>query len=64
MESTVSDWAVSTAYSLFDQVLADDRNIYECIIAGTSASTGSGPHGTGAQITDGTATWRFVGFNS
>lgn len=60
----VDDWAVSTAYSAFDRVLADDRNIYECIIAGTSASTGNGPHGTGPNIEDGTATWRFVGFNT
>ncbi len=60
----IDDWAVSTAYDLGEWVLAASRNIYECIVAGTSASTGSGPHGTGQQITDGTVTWRFVGFNS
>jgi hypothetical protein len=64
MSTTIDDWAVSTAYALFDRVLADDRHIYECIIAGTSASSGDGPHGTGANIEDGTATWRFTGFDS
>jgi hypothetical protein len=60
----IDDWAVSTAYDLGDWVLAADRNIYECIVAGTSHTTGSGPHGTGQQVTDGTVTWRFIGFNS
>jgi hypothetical protein len=60
--STVSDWTATTAYSLGDRVLADDRHIYECIIAGTSGSTG--PHGTADEYLDGTVTWRFIGFNS
>jgi hypothetical protein len=62
-ELTLDDWAASTAYEIEDRVLADDRHIYECIIAGTSGAS-SEPHGTGQQINDGTVTWRFVGFNS
>jgi hypothetical protein len=54
-------WAVSTAYAEADRVEAN-RKIYECIVAGTSASTGNGPHSSGAVITDGTVTWRFLGF--
>jgi hypothetical protein len=60
--ATVDDWVTLTAYATFDQVLADDRHVYECIIAGTSGATG--PHGTGQKITDGTVTWRFIGFST
>jgi hypothetical protein len=60
--TAVDEWVASTAYALGDKVLADDRRIYECIIAGTSAS--SGPHGTADEFADGTVTWRFIGFNS
>jgi hypothetical protein len=62
--ASVDDWAATTAYSLGDRVLADDRHIYECIIAGTSGSASSEPHGTADEFLDGTVTWRFVGFNS
>jgi hypothetical protein len=61
MTATLDDWAVSTAYAEYDRVEAN-RRIYECIIAGTSASTGDGPHSAGPEITDGTVTWRFIGF--
>jgi hypothetical protein len=59
--ASVDDWVISTAYLEFDRVEAN-RKIYECIVAGTSASTGVGPHSTGAVILDGTVTWRFIGF--
>jgi hypothetical protein len=59
--ATIDDWAVSTAYLEYDRVEAN-RKIYECIVAGTSASTGDGPHSSGAEITDGTVTWRFIEF--
>jgi hypothetical protein len=61
MGSTIDDWAVSTAYLEYDRVEAN-RKIYECIVAGTSASTGDGPHSSGHAITDGTVTWRFIGY--
>jgi hypothetical protein len=62
LTSAITDWAATTAYSVGDKVLADDRHNYECIIAGTSGSTG--PHGTADEFLDGTVTWRFVGFYS
>jgi hypothetical protein len=62
LTTAVDDWVASTAYDLGDKVLADDRHIYECIIAGTSGSTE--PHGTADEFLDGTATWRFIGFNT
>jgi hypothetical protein len=59
--SDTDDWAVSTAYAEFDRVEAN-RKIYECIVAGTSASSGDGPHSSGPEISDGTVTWRFIEF--
>jgi hypothetical protein len=59
--ATVDDWAVSTAYLEFDRVEAN-RKIYECIVAGTSASSGVGPQANSDEITDGTVTWRFLGY--
>jgi hypothetical protein len=59
--ASVDAWAQSTAYAEFDRVEAN-RKIYECIVAGTSSSTGAGPHSSGAVITDGSVTWRFIGF--
>jgi hypothetical protein len=55
------DWAVSTAYAELDRVEAN-RKIYEAIVAGTSASTGSGPSANSDEIDDGTVTWRWVGY--
>lgn len=48
-------WAASTDYVLRQNVL-NGGNIYECVTAGTSASSG-GPTGTSAEITDGTCVW-------
>jgi hypothetical protein len=59
--AATDEWAASTAYAEFDRIEAN-RKIYECIVAGTSASTGSGPHSSGAVIADGSAQWRFIGF--
>lgn len=52
-------WAVSTAYSLNQQVHLGGR-VYKCATAGTSAGSG-GPTGTGTGITDGSAVWDYVG---
>jgi hypothetical protein len=52
-------WATSTSYTVGQQVIANG-NVYQCKTAGTSASTGSGPSGTGTSITDGTAVWQYV----
>jgi TP901-1 family phage major tail protein len=39
--------------------VANGGNVYKCITAGTSASSG-GPSGTSADITDGTAHWKYI----
>lgn len=52
-------WAASTPFAVGVQV-GNGGNVYRCTTAGTSASSG-GPTGTGASITDGTATWAYVG---
>lgn len=54
-DSLYTPWAASTAYRLREYV-QNGSMIYECITAGTSASSG-GPTGTGPEITDGTVTW-------
>lgn len=56
----VSAWATETAYVLADRRANDSGKVYECITAGTSAASG-GPTGTGSDITDGTAHWKYVG---
>lgn len=53
-------WQASTAYALGVHVANDTGKIYKCITAGTSAGSG-GPTGTGADITDNTAHWAYVG---
>jgi hypothetical protein len=61
VSETIDAWAVSTAYAEFDKVEAN-RKFYECIVAGTSASSGDGPQSSGTEIDDGTVTWRFIGY--
>lgn len=56
------DWATSKEYVLNQQV-NHGGNIYVCVTAGTSASSG-GPSGTGTGITDGTAVWDYVAATS
>jgi len=51
-------WAQSTGYSVGNAVTANS-NIYICTVAGTSSASGTGPSGTGLNITDGTCTWNF-----
>jgi hypothetical protein len=40
-------------------VYVGSGNLYRCTTAGTSASSGGGPTGTGSSITDGTAVWTY-----
>lgn len=54
-EDPYGDWEASTAYALRSFSI-NNKMLYECITAGTSASSG-GPTGTDAEITDGTVTW-------
>ena len=51
-------YANNTAYGLGDFVLAGG-NVYKVTTAGTSASSGAGPTGTGTGITDGTVVFDF-----
>jgi hypothetical protein len=51
-------WAASHAYVLEDTVTNDTLKTYRCITAGTSAGSG-GPTGTGTDITDGGAHWKY-----
>lgn len=56
-------WAPTTAYVDTvgaKDVVTNDGRTYICITAGVSAGAG-GPTGTGTDITDGTAHWRFLG---
>ena len=53
--SNYGAWAASTDYDLRTFVV-NGSNLYECTMAGTSASSG-GPSGTETSITDGTVVW-------
>ena len=50
------EWKTATAYSVGTQVYASGK-VYECKVSGTSSTI---PTGTGANITDGTITWKYV----
>lgn len=56
---TAPAWVVSTAYSSLGQEVLANGNRYTLIQAGTSASSGTGPSGTGDGISDGTAVWNY-----
>ena len=51
-------WAGSTSYTI-GQRRRNGGNVYICVTAGTSASSG-GPSGTGSGITDGSVVWDYV----
>lgn len=61
---SASAWTISHAYVATpgsrSVVSNDGGRKYICITSGTSAGSG-GPTGTGTDITDGTAHWRFLG---
>lgn len=54
-----TDWTASTAFALGDKVVNNSIN-YKCTTAGTSASSGGGPTGTGSAIADGSVVWQYV----
>lgn len=51
-------WAVSTPVALNELRIANG-NLYQATTAGTTASSGTGPTGTGTGISDGTAIWAY-----
>ncbi|MFM7609928.1 MAG: flagellin, partial [Alphaproteobacteria bacterium] len=57
--STKRGWAVSTPFAVGDMIVSNG-NIYRATAAGTSATTGVGPAGTGTGIVDNGVTWDFV----
>ena len=59
--SVGADWGAGTAYGVGNKVLNDRERVYECISAGTAASSGNGPTGTGQSISDGSVTWKWIG---
>ena len=52
-------WQTLGEYDIGD-VVSNGGNIYKCDTHGVSANSGSGPSGTGANITDGTTRWDYV----
>ena len=60
--ATLTAWVGTTAYTV-GALRANGGNVYLCITAGTSAASG-GPTGTGTDITDGTAHWRYIAAGS
>lgn len=63
-EPIAPEWLHGTDYEVGDERTNDGQKLYVCITAGTSALVGSGPTGTGSNITDGTVHWRYAQANS
>lgn len=57
--AAVPAWAGTHAYVVGDRVFSDTQRIYQCITAGTSASSPA-VSGTGTDITDGTVHWKMI----
>jgi hypothetical protein len=61
MSPPISGWVGGTSYTVGNTVVWGGGNVYQCITAGTSASASSGgPQGTGSDITDGGAHWKYL----
>ena len=56
-------WTTSTAVTAFTSWCQNSGNVYLCTQSGTTSSSPGGPSGNtpGAQITDGTAQWLWIG---
>lgn len=57
--ATLAAWTATHAYTAGQQI-QNSGNGYECITSGTSAGSG-GPTTTAADITDGSAHWKYMG---
>ena len=53
------EWKISTTYAVGDTVTNDNGKVYVCDQTGASASSGSGPTGTGSDIADNAARWDY-----
>jgi hypothetical protein len=58
INSSLNPWLPSVYYRINVRITNDSGKVYECITAGTTAAA-TGPTGTAADITDGTAHWKF-----
>lgn len=56
MDFNAAAWQPNQAYSI-DRFVSANSSYYVCIKAGTSASSGSGPSGSGSVIDDGSCQW-------
>ncbi len=62
----LSRWTISTPYAAtgatdaFVTAVVNGGNVYRVVTAGTSASSGGGPTGTGTSISDGSVVWAFI----
>jgi hypothetical protein len=56
----LSYWAQNTSYGAFSWI-QDANGVYYSRYGGTSANSGTGPSGTGGNITDGTISWAYAG---
>ncbi len=54
-----SEWQRGRPYSAGEQVYVGG-NLYQAVSSGVSASSGAGPSGRGANIADGSVTWKWV----
>jgi hypothetical protein len=56
-------WSTSLSVTAYTSWVQNSNNVYVCIQSGTTSSSPGGPTGTtaGAQITDGTAKWLWIG---
>lgn len=57
---TVGSVWIASNVTATAQYCTNGGNTYQCTAPGTTASSG-GPTGTGASITDGTVTWKYIG---
>jgi hypothetical protein len=55
-----NNWKTATTYGANAQVNSH-QGVYLTAAGGTSASSGTGPSGTGQAIVDNTVTWQFIG---
>lgn len=54
-------WSQSATFALPDIIRRVGTHLYVLVTAGTTASSGTGPSGTGTGITDGTCVWDYDG---
>ena len=59
LSNSLDNWEASTSYSVGDAIKTSSDKAYLCVTSGTSASSGSGPSGSGAEV-NGTARFVYV----